>query len=229
MSKKPAGWFIDLCKLIGFYNSDGEIEKICNAVDIDYQELKGLKIEDQVQEIAGTMIFRNQLDKLIKYLRKNRPRVQPLAYHDISLNMIETQADAAFRLGDPLLQFYGGGRVLLPDKGKTKLWYHELSNALENYYSDDEFRQMCGDLSLNYNYFSGMKKPKRAQEMVGASIQYGLLGKIIHYCQTNRPRVQPLSNQSIQWGDIEARAKKAFSEGNGLHDPILAKRIKEGN
>ncbi|MEM8862684.1 MAG: hypothetical protein AAGD96_30615 [Chloroflexota bacterium] len=218
-----AGWFIDLSKKLSFYNNRGEIEQLCNALKIDFNAIRSQKLHIQVQEIIGAMIFRNELSKLIGYLKKNRPRSQPYAYHRINLDDIQKQAEAALRLADPLLEVdYSGPAVAIPPKGVAKTWYHEFAEVLETYYDDDEFRQMCTHFRINDAFTTLNSKKVRAIKVVEHGLNYGIIGKIVKYCRQNRPRVQPMKFNQIPWDTFETRAKTAVKSGNALNDPIAA-------
>ncbi|MEM9775847.1 MAG: hypothetical protein AAF902_14825 [Chloroflexota bacterium] len=219
-----ADWFIALSKKMMFYDSSGELEQLCNHLRFDFNSIRRQPIGIQVQEIIGAMIFRNELGKLIGYLKKNRPRSQPHAYHQINLNDIQLQAEAALRLGDPLLEVEPTSAVVVvPPKGVVKTWYHEFAEVLEDYYDDDEFRQMCKHFRINEAITSLNSKKARAQIVVGYGLDYGIIGRIVKYCRQNRPRVQPMRFNQIPWNTFEARAIEAVRSGNPLNDPITAR------
>ncbi|MFT7585299.1 MAG: hypothetical protein ACI9EW_001723 [Cellvibrionaceae bacterium] len=226
MSKQLARWFADLCKGISHHHNDDELKRLCADLNMDYEEFKGMSPQDASLEIGGAVIFRNQVDKLLNYMRKNRPRVQPFSYQELNWDSIGSQAKISMGIGDPLLAFLGSQPVTVPKSGEYRLWYHELIKALTSYYSEDEFRQMCLDLSINYARLQGMKMSDKAQEVVRIAISSNAIGRLVKYCRSNRPRVQPMSNHDIPWDDIVQRSAAAFKEKNPLHDPILAKRIK---
>lgn len=230
MSEQLARWFVDLCKGIAFHNNEGEMEKLCKGLDIPYDQYpEDISIADISLEIGGSAVFSNKVGKVVEYLQKNRPRVQPFSFQSLNWESIEDQADISLRIGDPLLTYYTGLPLSVPKKGKYKMWYEELAKALTNYYDDDEFRKMCMDLNINYLPLMGLKRPDRASEFVKILIRLNGIKTAVKYCRQNRPRVQPLSNQSIQWDDIVERAMAAFKSGNALNDPILAKRVKKEN
>ena len=189
--------------------------------------LATLRKKAKAEAIIGIAILHNQINKLIKYCLLNRPRVQPFAYHETNWRSIITESDSAVRIGDPLFQYVGNQRVRVPPRGKFKLWYHELGDALMKYYDDDEFRKMCADLNYNYVYINHLKRAEQTSEIVAYGIDFNMIGKIVHYCKWNRPRVQPLWVHDIPWDDIATRAAAAMKTDNPLNDPILAKRIRE--
>ena len=227
MSQKLARWFADLCKGVAFHHHGEEMKMLCTDLQIDYDQFEKMSPKEISLEVGGAAIFRNQVGKLIGYLRKNKPQVQPFDYHALNWESISDQADSAIRIGDPLLAFLGPGPLTIPKKGEYKLWYHELVDALTNYYDDDEFRKMCLDLRINYLLLTDLKRPQRASEFVRILIAVNGIRTAVTYCRRNRPRVQPMWVHSIPWDDIVERAAAAFKEGNPLHDPILAKRIQK--
>lgn len=227
MSKKLARWFADLCKGVAFHTNGEEMKKLCTELNIDYDQFDKMSANEISLEVGGAMLFRNQVGKLLDYLRKNKPRVQPYDYHALNWGSIGDQADVSLRIGDPLLGFLGSGPLTIPEKGAYTLWYHELIDVLTKYYDNDEFRKMCMDLRINYLLLADKKAPERASEFVRILIAVNGIRTAVTYCQRNRPRVQPMWVHSIPWNDIVERAAAAFKEGNPLHDPILAKRIQE--
>ena len=225
--QKLARWFADLCNGVAFHNSGDEMKQLCTDLNIDYDQFEKMSPQEISLEVGGAAVFRNQVDKLLNFLRKNRPRVQPYTYQELNWEKIDDQADLAIRIGDPLLAYLGASPVTIPKKGEYKLWYHELTEALTNYYDDDEFRQMCKALKINYLILADLKKPQRASEFVRILIAINGIRTAVTYCKRNRPQVQPMWVHSIPWDDIIERAAAAFKSGNPLNDPILAKRIKK--
>lgn len=230
MADQIAKWFLDICRGMNYHQHENELKELCSAMDISYAQYEKMAKDERSFNIGGTLIFLNKIDKFLNYMRKNKPRWQPYAYQQLDWDDIEAQADSSFRLGDPLLKFFDYQPINLPEKGKYKLWYHELIDALSKYYDDAEFRKMCVDLNINFLNTVGKKPQERAQEAVFAIMQQADgISKMVKYCRQNRPRVQPLWVHSIPWDDIVERASAALKEGNLLHDPILAKRIRQNH
>lgn len=230
MSKQPAHWFGALCKGIGYHNSDGELEQLCEKVGIPYERYDEVPFTQKTLEIGGFHIFFNRLDKIFEYLRENRPRVQPAGYHALDWEDIHEQGKDAIRAGDPLLLFSSLIQPgVLPKKGKYKLWYHELGEAIGKYYDKEEFRKMCLDLNINYNRLSAVEDKYKGLEavMIAIGARNGIKD-LIHYCRWNRPAIQPSWVHSIDWDGLLERADEAFKSGNPLNDPKLAIKIRKG-
>lgn len=229
MSKQPSHWFVALCKGIAYHNSGDELKKLCESMEIPYDQYDGMSFSSKTLEIGGFHIFFDRLDKVFEYLRETRPRSQPVGYHALDWDDIEAQGKEAIRAGDPLHLFHPrlqSGE--LPKKGKYMLWYHELGKILTKYYDKAEFRQMCLDLNINYDRVSSVNDKYKGLEAVLIAIgQKNGIKKLVHYCRWTRPQIQPLWVHSIPWDEIVERADKAFKEGNPLHDPILAKHIRK--
>ena len=224
MSKYP-WWFTSLTTAVAFHNADDELKNLCKELDINYDSFGKAKHEEKAEGIVGLALFRNQISDLIEYCLTHRPRVQPFKFHETDWKGIVTMSDSAVRIGDPLFTYIGKKRILVPDQGKYKLWYHELAEALEKYYDDDEFRQLCEHFKYNYLYIGHLDREEQASELVAYGIDFKLISKMIHYCKYTRPQVQPSWVHSIPWDDIDERAAEAVKSGNPLNDPLLAKRV----
>ena len=226
MSNMPR-WYTDLTKAVGYHNSDGELKQMCEVMDIDYEGYEGANHKQKVESIIDISLFRGQLAKLIGYCLGNRPHVQPCDYHRTDWRSIVTQTSSAIRIADPLFQYIGKQRIQLPPPREYRLWYHELSEVLPNYYDQDEFRQLCEAFNYNFAYLSHLERDEQASEIVAYGIDLNLIGKMIHYCKWTRPQVQPLWVHDIPWDDLAERAAAAIKSGNPLNDPIQAARVRE--
>ena len=109
-----------------------------------------------------------------------------------------------------------------------------LYRKIKDHFNEEEIRQLCFDLHLNYEDLRGDQRLSKLQALISYCDRHGTLNELINLCRQSRPNISwdnisnqtDLSKTSVTWGAIVVvffvlgALIYVFSERDGNKEPV---------